>query len=242
MNTRRRILTNSFLRRVVVLSALSVLVVSAAEARQDTGDPFEEPRESTFGFGGQILLTNSGFGVGAYVLRRVGIDYSLIAELSLSAGKDEREVAFFDRFGRKDIPNKANYLLLAPLRVGLEKRLFRSKIEDNFRPYLHFTAGPTFGWKYPYFRDINGNGHFDDDEPTFDTISALPKGNLEMGLGGTLAIGANFGALSGANQSVRIGYSFTYFFDKIELLERTIRKPAHFFGSPTILVSFGKLR
>jgi len=148
-------------------------------------------------------------------------------------------VAFFDRFGQKDLPNKANYLLTMPVHFGVEKRLFRSKIEDNFRPFLHFTAGPTLGWKYPYFGDANGNGTLDGNEKTYDVINSLPKGSFEFGVSGTVAIGAYFGSMTGIVQSVRVGYSFTHFFNAIELLERSIREPSHFFGSPTILVSFG---
>lgn len=220
---------------------LSFVLISWATQVHAQDDSFIDPREPSNGLGGQVLLTNSGFALGGYYTRALGRDVSFIAELSIGSGKDEREVAFIDRFGRRDLPNKANYLLMMPVQIGVEKRLFRSKIEDNFRPFLHLTVGPTIGWLYPYFRDDNGNGMLDSGEKTYDGFSALPKGGFEMGVGGTFALGAYFGATTGIVQSVRIGYTFTHFLDKISLLEPNIRKPGHFFGTPVILVSFGKL-
>ena len=226
------------------LALVCALLLSApciTYAKQDTDSGSTVRAESLNGLGAHILLTNSGFGLGGYYSRLLGRDLTLILQVQIAGEKDEREVAFFDRFGRKDLPNKANYLLILPVHVGVERRLFRSRIEDNFRPFFHATVGPTFGWKYPYFQDDNENGTLDSGEKTYDAIGSLPKGNVEFGFGGTLAIGAYFGRKTSVTQSVRIGYSFTHFFDRIELLERTIRRPAHFFGTPTILFSFGKL-
>lgn len=219
---------------VILFAALMAPPVRAQE------DSFVDPREPTHGFGGQILLTNNGFGLGGYYMRVLARDISFITELSIGSGKDEREVAFLDRFGRRELPNKANYLLQMPVHIGIEKRLFRSIIEDNFRPFLHLTFGPTVGWLYPYFSDDNNNGVLDNGEKTFDGFSAFPKGEIRMGVGGTFALGAYFGATSGVIQSVRVGYTFTHFLDKISLLEPNIRKPGHFFGTPVILVSFGR--
>ena len=237
---------SAFFVPVVRLMALAwvlslVAVPPFARAQEAGGAEYEDSVDPTRGFGGQILLTNSGFGLGGYYSRALGRNVTFVFEISLSTAKDEREVAFFDRFGRKDLPNKANYLLMFPVQLGIEKRLFRETIEDNFRPFFHVTAGPTIGWKYPYFSDDNENGMLDDGEKTYDAISSLPKGSIEMGVGGSLAVGAYFGSMAGITQSVRVGYTFTHFFDSIELLDRTIREPSHFFGSPTILVSFGKL-
>ena len=201
---------------------------------------FIDPRDPANGLGGQVLLTNSGFALGGYYSRIVGNDFTFIFELSLGGGKDEREVAFFDRFGGRDLPNKANFLLMMPIQFGIEKRLFRTKIEDNFRPFVHFAAGPTIGWLSPYFEDDNQNGALDDGEKTFDVLSAMPKGHIEMGIGGTIALGAYFGKASGIVQAVRVGYTFTHFLDEISLLEPSIRQPGHFLGTPVILVSFGK--
>ncbi len=89
---------------------------------------------------------------------------SLFAEVSFAPGKDEREFKFSNYF-RSTIPNKANYLLIAPVQIGVQRRLFRNEIENNFRPFLQLGAGPSFGWEYPYFRDCNDDGRFDSNTP-----------------------------------------------------------------------------
>ncbi|QXD13749.1 hypothetical protein GQ464_009705 [Rhodocaloribacter litoris] len=221
------------------LTAAAVLLCWAGPARGQGTEAEENPYGT--GLGAQVLLTNSGFGLGGYYHLGLTPSVSFLVDLSLAAGKDEREVAFFDRFGRKDIPDKANYLLMLPAQVGFQQRLFRESIEDNFRPYLQVTTGPTFGWEYPYFLDDNGNGTLDEGEKRLDSISALPKGRARFGLGGTLALGAHLGRSRSVVQGVRLGYTFTYFFQGIQLLEPTVQEAQHFFGTPTLTFLFGKL-
>lgn len=233
-------------RWAVVAAALtltaSLLTTFPAHAQEgaepNTTDQADNPYGSGLGF--QILLTNSGFGLGGYFFRSINTSTSFMADISLGAGKDERELKFF-RFGSSFIPNKANYLLMMPIQAGLIHRLFRNAIEENFRPYVQVTAGPTIGWEYPYFNDENGNGQFDREEDTFDSIGALPKGDLRMGIGGTIAVGAHFGLSRKVTQGVRIGYSFTHFLQGIQLLEPQVQEAQQFFGTPTITLTFGKL-
>ena len=225
----------------ILLSAAAASVVLA----QDRNRPDDEAQlgENPYGsgIGLQILLTNSGFGLGAYYHRALGDATSFMSELSLGAGKDERELKFF-RFGSSYIPNKANYLLMMPVHVGIIHRLFSDTIEDNFRPYVQATAGPTLGWESPYFDDLNGDGEYDaNEEDSFDAIAAFPKGRFRYGFGGSLAIGAHFGISRKMTQGVRIGYSFTHFIQGIQLLEPQVQEAQNFFGTPTITLTFGKL-
>ncbi len=228
----------SFTLPVAAAACLFVLVrpVGAQPAAdEDGGEGYGS------GFGAEILLTNSGFGLGGYYHRARPDVTSLRAEFSVGAGKDERELKFF-RFGSSFIPNKANYLLMMPTQVGITRRLFRDAIEDNFRPYVQVTGGPTLGWEYPYFNDVNGNGEYDaGEEQTYDSIGALPKGELRFGLGGTIAIGAHFGSSKKVTQGVRIGYSFTRFVEGIQLLEPQVQEAQRYFGTPTITLTFGRL-
>ncbi len=216
-----------------------------AAAAQDSIPP------ATYGSGAglQVLLTNSGFGLGGFVSHEVSPTLSLMLDMSIAAGKDEREARFF-RFGSSFVPGKANYLLLMPIQGGASVRLFRHEIEDNFRPFLQVTAGPTFGWLYPYFDDCNGNGNLDEDfdcgdgrrERTFGAFTSLPRGSMKLGAGGMIAVGANFGQNRRASQGIRIGYAFNYFFDGIQLMERRIEpEPRRYIGSPTITLTFGRL-
>ena len=192
------------------------------------------------GIGLEMLLTNNGFGLGGYYHRALGSSTSFMTEISLGAGKDEQELKFF-RFGSSYIPNKANYLLMLPAQVGVSRRLFREDIEDNFRPFLQVTGGPTLGWEYPYFNDANGNGKLDAEERTYDSISGLSRGSFRFGMGGMIALGAHFGVSKKVTQGVRLGYAFTYFFEGVQLLEPDVQGPQHFFGTPSISLIFGKL-
>lgn len=198
--------------------------------------------DSLRAIGVQVVLTNSGFGLGAYRTRQLTVDYALSMEVTLGAVKDEREVAFFDRFGRRDVPDKANYLLEIPLQIGVEKRVFRTKIEDNFRPFIHASAGGIIGWSYPYFDDKNRNGTRDEGERTFDVISGIPNGHVEPGIGGGIFIGAHFGDPVSSSQGVRLGYRISYYRDPIALLERGIKDPSRRIATPVIIVHFGRIR
>lgn len=195
------------------------------------------------GAGLAVLLTNNGFGLGGYYSHELSASTSLLLDVSLGAGKDEQELKFFSRFGDGFIPSKHSYLLLMPVQIGLQHRLFRENIEDNFRPYLHVTGGPTVGWEYPYFRDRNGNNQFDEElgERRYDIFSGFPKGDFRLGVGGTVALGAYFGLSRKVTQGVRFGYTFTYFTDGIQLLEPDVKDAQHLFGSPIISITFGKL-
>jgi len=223
---------------MVFLSAVTSGAVRAQDSTRIAAVTDDNPYGSGLGF--QILLTNSGFGLGAYYHRALFPGTSFMSEASLGAGKDERELKFF-RFGSSFIPNKANYLLMLPIQAGVIHRLFMNSIEDNFRPYVQMTVGPTLGWEYPYFEDENGDGQYDREERTYDSIGAIPKGELRVGLGGTLALGAHFGSSQKMTQGVRIGYSFTHFFQGIQLLEPQVQEAQHFFGTPTITLTFGRV-
>ena len=221
--------------------------VHAQPASQDTS--FTRNPYGT-GAGLAIALTNSGFGFGGYYVHAVGRNTSLIAEMQIGPGKDEREVKFFGYFGNSYIPDKANYFLMLPIQVGLQHRLFAETIEENFRPFVQAMAGPTFGWQYPYFRDCDGDGSYDpavtcsdgSSERTYDAFSAFFRGESAFGVGGMLAFGAHFGLNRKTTQGIRIGYGFHYFFDEIRLLEADVEDgQQRFFGSPTISLTFGRL-
>lgn len=218
----------------IVLLLASTALLSNAQERADSLRFID-------GRGLEILLSNSGFGIGAFISHNLGQDLSLVLDAGLGAVKDEREVAFFDRFGQRDVPNKANYLLEMPLLIGLERRVFRSRIEDNFRPFLSLSAGPLIGWLYPYFDDDNDNGLLDEDEKTHDVLSGLPSGHFRTGVSFSLSIGARFGDVRESGYGVRFGYRASIYNDDIALLEESIKEPTRRFGTPLIVVYFGPL-
>src|SRR5690606_16387192 len=123
-------------RLALLFLALSLAGAARAQPVPDPPEP-EGPAHSRTGLGATILLTNYGFGLGAVYRGAVGEATSLVAEVSVSAGKDDREQEFFVGFyGDTVVPFKRSYFLMAPLHVGLERRLFRAAIEDSFRPFV----------------------------------------------------------------------------------------------------------
>ncbi|MEM8488273.1 MAG: hypothetical protein AAF564_22180 [Bacteroidota bacterium] len=223
---------------ILAASLLSFLWVSPVVG-QTRADSLRSPYGSGIGF--EVVVTNSGFGLGGYYALAIDDRNSFFAELSIGSEKSEREVKFFG-FGQSFIPDKANYFARMPIHIGVQRRLWNDHIEDNFRPYLQLTGGPTLGWVYPYFDDDNGNGTYDTDEKRYDGVGSIFKGDFRFGLGGTIGIGANFGENRRLTQGVRIAYSFNYFFDTIQLLELDDQfSPANFFGTPAISITFGRL-
>lgn len=201
------------------------------------------------GEGFLVQLTNSGFSLGAYLTRSVSSLTSFHLDASIGAGKDEREARFF-RFGSSFVPGKANYLLMMPIQAGFTRRMFRESIEDNFRPFVQVATGPTIGWQYPYFSDCDGTGNLNETfecedgrtERVYGVFEALPKGDIRMGVGATIAFGAFFGESERTTQGIRLGYALNYFFDGVQLMERRIEEtPRRFIGSPTITLTFGRL-
>jgi hypothetical protein len=227
-----------------VAALLAALLAGGPAAGQPLPpDTLRTPSYAT-GFGGTVLLTNSGFGFGGLVRYGVGRTTSLVAEASLGAGKDEREQEFFTGpFGETVTPFKRHHFLMVPLGAGIEQRLWARAIEDDFRPFLLALAGPVFGYQWPYFDDINANGIRDPGEPKRGAFD-LSGGSFRLGVGGVLALGAYFGDGPSA-VGLRIGYAAQYFPEPVELLEPRpeIERPdRRYFGTPVVSFHFLRLR
>lgn len=235
-----------------LLALLLCFALALPGLAQDTPTPPQDADPTPFASGGglQILLTNFGFGLGGYSFHEIGPGTSITFDGYLTSGKHESETAFWSGFERI-VPNKHSYLLMMPVRVGVQQRLFASHIQDNFRPFIAGGAGPTLGYEYPYFNDCNGNDVRDrlacgedglQDEERYDPLGSLFKGDFRMGMGGYVALGAHFGRSTRNSQGVRIGYSFNYFFTPIQLLVPPVLPDGQqFFGSPFVSVEFGRL-
>lgn len=193
------------------------------------------------GIGLNIALTNSGFGLGGYLMRSISTTGSFLIDFMFTTLKDDREQRFFGFFGESVIPNKQNYVHVLPIHFGVQRRMFREQIEDNFRPFIHLSGGPTFGWVSPYYIDVNFNGRRDNFEPPMDIFSAFPKGEFEMGFGGTIAIGAHFGQSKRTTQGIRFGFNFNVFPQGIYVLEPAVKDATTWFGTPTISLTFGNI-
>ena len=209
------------LSRLGAAAALAAALGAVAGA-QPVAPPLPDTTAARYGTSGALVLGLTEYGLGAGLAGRLRAtdDLSLTVEVALGAGRDEREQSFTaDALGTRVTPLKRNYLLLLPVRVGLERRLFRTSVEDNFRPFVHADLGPTVGYQWPYFDDADGDGQRDAGEPALGAFAGLDDGEARIGVGGTLAVGAFFGRGRRSTQALRFGLQGTYFPVEVDLLE-----------------------
>ncbi len=193
-----------------------------------------------------LRLTEDGLGAGAEARTRLTDDLSFVFETALGAARDAREQQFFvGLFGETVTPLKRSYALLLPLHVGLERRLFRASVEDNVRPFVAATAGPTFAAQWPYFADANGDGIRDAGEDRLGPFDGLSDAKLRLGAGGTLAVGVAFGGGAGRGvQSLRFGLTAHVFPNRVDLLEPrpdVADASRRTFWTPTVSFNVGRL-
>ena len=111
--------------RIVVSLFLVALAAGPAGAQDRVAPPLPDTTAARYGSTGALVLvlTEYGFGVGGSVRARLTDDVSFLTELSVGAGRDEREQSFLGFFGERVTPFKRNYVALIPLHMGLERRL-----------------------------------------------------------------------------------------------------------------------
>jgi len=226
--------------------ALAIGFASAPRAQTDLPPLPPDTTAARYGSSTAVAfnLTEFGFGIGATGRTRLTDDLSIAVELGVGAGRDEREQQFFvGFFGDSVIPFKRNYVLLAPLHIGVEQRLFRRTVEDNFRPFVHASMGPTLALQWPYFQDRNNDGRRDDGEETLGVFEGLNDAAPRLGVGGTVAVGAAFGR-GRTMQSIRFGLSTDIFPARVDLLEESpeVESPSRqAFWTPVISFHVGRL-
>lgn len=199
-----------------------------------------EPYRNAYGV--DLLISNNGFGGGFFLSREFDEDLSGFINLAISDVKDEGEFEFFDQFtGQPFVPGKKNRLLMIPLVLGVQYRLFREDIVDNFRPYVSAGVGPSMVFVAPYAntRQTRGpNGEIITYSEQIDFFSSLKHGQAKYTLGGYIGGGAYFGLDKGTLSGISVRYYFIPFQKGIESLEGTfIRR----FGGFFITLNFGSL-
>ncbi|MBI1804761.1 MAG: hypothetical protein HY033_13555 [Ignavibacteriae bacterium] len=187
--------------------------------------PTNPPKHS---WGIDLLISTGGFGLGGFYRNEYSDDLSGFLDFSISEAHDDDEKEFVDYYGNKFTPGKVNRFLVMPLFVGLQKRLFKDDILDNFRPYINVAAGPTMIYVFPY------NDEY---------FTALGKGQPKYTIGGYIGVGAFFGSERSSLLGMNLRYYFLpYFSDGLESLRNpmtneTLTKKE--FGGFFITVNFG---
>jgi hypothetical protein len=161
-------------------------------------------------WGVDILLSNGGFGMGAFYRRQFTEDLFGFATFSVSEAKDEREVDYIDPYsGQSYTPGKLNRFMVLPLLAGVEYRLFREDIVDNFRPYINAGLGPTMIYTMPFVR-FHPNGDGTSTLENVEFFSSIGSGHPTYTVGSFVGAGARFGTDASSVFGLNVRYYFIY--------------------------------
>ncbi len=243
--------------RVIPAFALAVLLtgITYAQARisKDSSIIFQpvdanlvnqtaySPLLNAWGF--DLLMSNNGFGAGFFLRHEYTEDLAGFLDFAISDVKDEGEVELFNYYtGQSYVPNKINRLIYMPLVVGVQYRLFKDDIVDNFRPYLTAGAGPSLIFVAPYssLQDVfdQTTGQTSKQYQPIEFFSSLKYGQLRYTVGGYLGAGAYFGMDKGSLSGVNVRYYFSPYPAGIQVMTNSILKN---FGGLYITLTFGTL-
>ena len=196
-------------------------------------------------WGLDLFISDNGFGAGGFYRHEYTDEWSLLMSLAVSDVKDDQEVDqySYDIYGNPTsfVPGKVNRLLLFPLTAGVQYRLFKDEIVDNFRPYISGGIGPTMIFVSPYAQTVQvpvGDGTYYPETQEVDFFTSLKYGKAHYTVGGYIGGGAFFGLDKGTLSGVSFRYYFVPFPEGIEVLEGSkVRE----FGGFFITLNFGSL-
>jgi hypothetical protein len=233
-----------FLSSVIALSASAQIPLSAdtsivfkpsSPLIQHTAlfEPFSDA------WGGDILISTNGFGLGVFYRHEYSETISGVIHFLISDVKDDAEVERFDYFGQSTILGKKNRLLMMPLTFGVQYRLFKDDIADNFRPFVSAGLGPTMIFVAPYARMdsvyLSGGGAVQQ-QSQVEFFTSLKYGQMRYTFGGYIGAGAYFGIDRSSISGLSVRYYYVPFPKGIEVMDggRATR-----FGGLYISLTFG---
>jgi hypothetical protein len=191
-------------------------------------------------WGIDLMISNNGLGAGGFWRHEFNDELSGFIGLAISDVKDEGEVEYVNQFtGQTFIPGKKNRLLMFPMSIGLQYRLFKDDIVDNFRPYLSAAVGPSMMFVAPYANRTEiplGDGRKFIQEEQIDFFTSLKYGQPRYTVGGYIGGGAYFGLDKGTLSGISFRYYFIPFKNGIEILDKVFVRQ---FGGFFITLNFG---
>jgi len=242
--------------------------------------PLDDDLRNAISFG--ITLNNFGFGAGSEYRRVLSPRSEFVLDFQITALRDITEQNY-QFFGQQIIPNKRNRIISFPLTAGFKYRLFAETVSDNFRFFVTGMGGPTASYVYPYYQLREVYFMLEQDIPAFqqgdlsviqlgfleantgqisnDIFQGWGQGEWKFGAAGQVGIGVDFGSTFKNVSSVKVGFTFQYFDEGIQVMDpyrvlgyfqgtdqypETIvagpgTKTQKFFGSPYITLVFGRM-
>ena len=249
-----------FLVMVGPVTTQAQIVVKEPNVKENSEAVTPLDEDISGGIGVNLFINNFGFGAGGEYRKIVGPMSELTVSLGLTAIRDISEQTF--NFGQQIVPNKYKRVLAVPMKFGLKRRFFARQIEDNFRVFASAAVGPSVAFALPYFRDFNDDQirqiRFEYYERNYDFFKSWKKAEVKWGLNGDVSVGVDFGDFNKI-QSVRFGFSFYYYPEKIQIMQPyqpgenhsidpqdgwdrvPFYDPQAFFGTPTISLVLGNM-
>lgn len=173
-------------------------------------------------WGLDLIISTNGFGLGTFYGYNFSDELTGKINFSISESKDEREMEVYNPYtGESFTPLKINRFMVFPLLFGVEYRLLKDDIMDNFRPYVSVMAGPSVIFSTPY---------------AIEFFNSLKHGRSHYTVGGYVGFGAFFGAEQKNILGVNIRYYFIPYQSGIESLQFVKKKD---YGGFSISLSFG---
>jgi hypothetical protein len=164
-------------------------------------------------WGLDILISNDGFGLGTFYRREFTEDMFGFATFSISESKDEREFEQYSYYNpyQSVTPGKLQRFMVMPLMFGIQHRLFREDITDNFRPFVNAGAGPALILSAPFVEfTTSATGTIQSNQIEF--FKSFGKAQAHYTAGAFIGFGANFGNEKSSVFGVNFRYYFTYLF------------------------------
>ncbi len=193
-------------------------------------------------WGLDLLMSNSGFGGGFFLRHEYTDELAGFVSLAISDVKDEGEVEYFNYWtGQSYVPNKINRLIYIPIVAGIQYRLWKDDIVDNFRPFLTAGVGPSVIFVAPYSRyqlvtDITGQQSMQ--YVPIEFFSSLKYGQWRYTVGGYVGAGIYFGMDKGSLSGVNVRYYFSPYPPGVQVMTNSVLKN---FGGLYLSLTFGSL-
>jgi len=170
-----------------------------------------EPPDYRNAWGLDVLVSNDGFGLGTFYRREFNEDLYGFAMFSISESKDEREFEQYDPYYNISfVPGKLQRFLVMPLTIGLQQRLFREEITDNFRPFINAGVGPSMIFAAPFVEITRTAAGVQTTQVEF--FKSLGRGQAHYTGSAFIGVGANFGTEKANVFGVNFRYYYTHLF------------------------------
>lgn len=106
-------------------------------------------------WGLNLILSNNGFGFGAFYEYYFSKNTNIFANLYLSGARNTDEFEYYDPWtGQLFVPGKVNRLYMFPLTLGISQSFLSEVLGMNFTPYANIGIGPTFILSTPYEKEF----------------------------------------------------------------------------------------